>query len=48
MRVILARIVFDFDMELGSDSSNWIAAQKTYLLWARVPLNVYLTPVRKD
>ncbi|KAL2021613.1 hypothetical protein VTK56DRAFT_6966 [Thermocarpiscus australiensis] len=47
MRMILARVVFDFDMDLADDSHNWIGRQRTYPLWNRGPLNVRLTPVRR-
>ncbi|KAI0025684.1 putative cytochrome P450 [Xylariomycetidae sp. FL0641] len=46
MRLILARIIFDFDLELADDSKNWIEKQKSYALWDRIPLNVHLTPVK--
>ncbi|KAI1366094.1 isotrichodermin C-15 hydroxylase [Xylaria arbuscula] len=47
MRLILARIIFDFDMKMSPKSEDWIAKQRAYTLWDRVPLEVYLTPVRK-
>ncbi|RYO91199.1 hypothetical protein DL763_005069 [Monosporascus cannonballus] len=47
MRLILARVVYDFDMKLADDSKNWIKRQKTFSLWDRIPLNVYLTPVQR-
>ncbi|KAK0730910.1 isotrichodermin C-15 hydroxylase [Lasiosphaeris hirsuta] len=47
MRLILARIVFDFDMRLADDSRNWLERQKAYTLWDRVPLNVYFTPAKR-
>ncbi len=43
MKAILARIIWNFDVELCSDSQNW-ADQETYWFWAKGPLNVYLTP----
>ena len=46
MRLILARIVYDFDMRLADDSKGWLERQKAYLLWDRIPLNVYFKPVR--
>ncbi|KAI1846205.1 hypothetical protein JX265_010582 [Neoarthrinium moseri] len=45
MRLILARLIFDFDMKLADDSKRWIERQKAFPLWDRIPLNVYLTPV---
>ncbi|KAK4449769.1 isotrichodermin C-15 hydroxylase [Podospora aff. communis PSN243] len=47
MRIILARLVYDFDMKLAPDSKNWVERQKTYTLWDRMPLNVYFTPVQR-
>ncbi|KAI0485459.1 isotrichodermin C-15 hydroxylase [Xylaria cf. heliscus] len=47
MRIILARLIFDFDMKLDPGSSDWIERQRAYTLWDRVPLGVYLTPVRE-
>jgi len=48
MRLILARIIFDFDLRLADDSKDWIDRQRSYPLWDRIPLNVYLSPVRKS
>ncbi|KAK5652338.1 hypothetical protein OQA88_10530 [Cercophora sp. LCS_1] len=47
MRIILARLVFDFDMKLADDSKDWVSRQKAYTLWDRLPLNVYFTPVKR-
>ncbi|RYP68304.1 hypothetical protein DL770_008467 [Monosporascus sp. CRB-9-2] len=47
MRMILARIVYDFDMKLADDSKDWIKRQKAFGLWDKIPLNVYLTPVQR-
>ncbi|KAI0181453.1 putative cytochrome P450 [Hypoxylon sp. FL1284] len=47
MRLILARIVYDFDMKLSDESQKWIERQKSFALWDRIPLYVYLTPVKR-
>lgn len=47
MRLIMARIVYDFDMKLADDSKDWIKRQRAFSLWDRIPLNVYLTPVER-
>jgi len=47
MRLILARVLFNFDMDLAADSENWIADQKIYSLWRKTALNVHLT-LRED
>jgi hypothetical protein len=44
MRLILAKIVYSFDMKLANDSGDWIK-QKFYVLWDKPSLNVHLTPV---
>jgi averantin hydroxylase len=45
MRLILARVVWNFDMELGAESEHW-TDQKVYGLWQKAPLYIKLTPVR--
>jgi len=46
MRLILARILFNFDLELVNPTDNWIERQDVYTLWSKPALDVYLTPVR--
>lgn len=48
MRLILARVLFNFNMRLADDSRTWIEDQKVYSLWRKNPLNVYLTPAVKE
>ncbi|KAI1428035.1 isotrichodermin C-15 hydroxylase [Xylaria sp. FL1777] len=48
MRIILARLVYDFDIKIDDGTGDWIERQRTYTLWERVPLGVYLTPVRAN
>lgn len=43
MRLILARVVYNFDMKLASESSGWLN-QRSFALWEKNPLLVYLTP----
>ncbi|KAK4167838.1 cytochrome P450 [Cladorrhinum sp. PSN259] len=45
MRLILARVLFDFDLRLDDSSKGWAERQKANSLWIKLPLNVYLTPV---
>lgn len=45
MRTILARLLFNFDMELVDPEKDWMD-QNVFFLWRKLPLNVYLTPVR--
>ena len=46
MRLILARIIYNFDMRLVDESLKWLD-QQTYVLWNKPKLEVYLTPVRQ-
>jgi cytochrome P450 len=48
MRLILASIIYMFDMKLAPDSERWIERQKNFNVWDRIPLNVYLVPARKS
>ncbi|MCJ1442591.1 MAG: hypothetical protein MMC23_003087 [Stictis urceolatum] len=45
MRLILARMVYNFDMRLDESSIGWIK-QRNYLLWQKGPLRVHLAPAR--
>jgi len=45
MRLILARLLFNFDIELVDPAEDWLN-QPVYSIWDKPPLNVYLTPVR--
>lgn len=45
MRTILARLVYNFDLELIDKSEDWLD-QEVFFLWKKPPLNVYLTPVQ--
>ncbi|KAK1974965.1 cytochrome P450 [Colletotrichum cereale] len=46
MRVILARVIWNFDLQIEDDCRNWLE-QELYGLWKKGPLKVRLTP-RKD
>ena len=45
MRVVLAKMLFNFDFSLEGVSEGWLN-QKCYLIWAKHPLMVKLTPAR--
>ncbi|KAE8412379.1 cytochrome P450 [Aspergillus pseudocaelatus] len=47
MRLILALIIFNFDLKLSDDSQDWIQ-QKNILMWQRGPLKVHLTPIHRN
>ncbi|KAK8042505.1 cytochrome P450 [Apiospora phragmitis] len=45
MRLILAKIVFNFDLHLADDSKDWLDRQSVYFLWEKPALYMHLTPV---
>ncbi|KAK1707539.1 cytochrome P450 ClCP1, partial [Colletotrichum acutatum] len=47
MRLILARMIWNFDMKLSEESRGWDDKSQVYLLWEKGPVNVYLTPREK-
>ncbi|KAI0138673.1 cytochrome P450 [Hypoxylon sp. NC0597] len=47
MRLILAKIIYNFDMSISDDSRNWLKDQKSYFLWDKPSLNIYMTPVAR-
>ncbi|KAK8000961.1 trichothecene c-15 hydroxylase [Apiospora marii] len=44
MRMILARIIWNFDLSIAPQSRNWIKDNLVYFLWEKPPLEVALTP----
>lgn len=47
MRLILGKVLFNFDIELQPDSKRW-NHQRTYLMWEKGPLNVSLRPYDRE
>lgn len=45
MRLIISRLIFDFDLELLDPKQNWLD-QKVFTLWEKLPLMVKLKPIR--
>lgn len=46
MRVILARVLWRFDLELMPESRGWYN-QRVYALWEKDGIKVKLTPVKR-
>ena len=44
LRLIMAKMLWNFDMELCEDCDGWIK-QRTFILWEKEPLMVKLNPV---
>jgi hypothetical protein len=47
MRIILSRLLFEFDVEVMAESSGSLAEATNFTLWMKQPLMVRLTPVVK-
>ncbi|KAG9237249.1 cytochrome P450 [Amylocarpus encephaloides] len=47
MRLILARLLWNFDLELEEKSRRWIDGMKMYTLWEKPPLHVKLKRVER-
>ncbi|EFQ25384.1 cytochrome P450 [Colletotrichum graminicola] len=47
MRIVMAKLLWNFDLELAEDSEEWMETQKIYTIWEKGPLNVYLQPVAR-
>lgn len=48
MRLIICRILFNFDLRIAEESRDWMDRQKIYNLWNKGELKVYLTPVSHE
>ena len=48
MRVILARLLWNFDIELCEESNNWVEGIKVFMIYQRPPLMVKLKPVVRN
>ncbi|KAF2640385.1 cytochrome P450 monooxygenase-like protein [Massarina eburnea CBS 473.64] len=46
MRLMIAKILFNFDLELQDEARNWLVGQKLYTLWVKPDLMVRLKPVQ--
>lgn len=47
MRLILAKVLFSFDLELVDKRQDWMKDQKLYTLWEKPSLMVKLKPVQR-
>ncbi|KAF0329915.1 hypothetical protein GQ607_002682 [Colletotrichum asianum] len=44
MRMFLARVIWNFDIELAAESMDWLQKGRSFSVWAKHPLMVHLTP----
>lgn len=41
---MLARMIWNFELEVAPESKNWIGDMKVYTLYEKPPLHMYLKP----
>ncbi|KAK8011892.1 hypothetical protein PG989_000152 [Apiospora arundinis] len=44
IRMVLARLVWNFDMEISQEDKDWVVDQKAYTVWDKPELHVWLKP----
>lgn len=44
MRLILSKILWNFDISLHPDSKNWYEEHEVYTFWKKPNMNVYIKP----
>ncbi|KAK1674114.1 cytochrome P450 [Colletotrichum godetiae] len=47
MRLILARLIWNFDVEIDEEYKDWAQKQQVFILWDKGPLKAHLTPVAR-
>lgn len=47
IRLVLARLVWNFDMEICDEDKNWVVEQRAYTVWEKPDLRMWLKP-RKE
>lgn len=47
MRLILAKILWHFDLELVPHQDDWMSNQRVFALWEKPALQIRLTPVQR-
>ncbi|KAF1962454.1 cytochrome P450 [Byssothecium circinans] len=45
MRLAVARVIYYFDLKLQDSGQDWIAKQKTYVIWEKLPLWLQVSAV---
>jgi hypothetical protein len=47
MRLIVAKVLFNFDLELVDKTTDWLKDQRVFTLWEKPSLMVKLHPVQR-
>ncbi|KAK3113754.1 hypothetical protein LTR53_008657, partial [Teratosphaeriaceae sp. CCFEE 6253] len=45
MRLLLAKMLYNFDFELADPAEDWYAGLRAYMVWERTALRIKLKPV---
>ncbi|KAK2728646.1 trichothecene c-15 hydroxylase [Colletotrichum kahawae] len=50
MRMILARVIYNFDLQLAEESRDWLRCDEhqVHILWNKPPLKVHMTPRKRE
>nr|AJW31700.1 tri11 protein [Trichoderma brevicompactum] len=48
MRMILARVILEYDIKLADGTEGWDKRSKAFTLWEKGPVNVYMTPRKME
>ncbi|KAF4929826.1 Trichothecene C-15 hydroxylase [Colletotrichum viniferum] len=50
MRMILARVIYNFDLQLAEESRDWLRCDQhqVHILWNKPPLKVHMTPRKRE
>lgn len=47
LRLIMSRLLWNFDVELVEGYQQWSKSHKVYIVWEKTPLMVRLTPLAR-
>ena len=47
-RLVMCKVLWNFDLELCGGQDNWISDQKVFVTWVKLPLMAQFTPVIRD
>ncbi|KAI0448817.1 cytochrome P450 [Xylaria acuta] len=47
MRLVLAKLVYNFDMSIAEEARDWLRGQKAYTSWVKPNLPIYMKPATR-
>jgi hypothetical protein len=48
MRLVLSKLIYNFDISIAEEGRNWLRGQKAYTSWVKPPLPIKMKPVVRD